>query len=98
MTWGGEDLAVRTRPSIGSTVEWVVRAELLVPAGGAATVQVLLPGLTYDRRYWQGPGGDSYAGVMLRGRYAGLPPGPGGTRASSPPPAPEGTRDSQLRG
>jgi pimeloyl-ACP methyl ester carboxylesterase len=91
-----EDLDVRIRPSLDPTVGWMVRAELLVPAGGAATVQVLLPGLTYDRRYWQVPGEYDYVEFMLRAGYAVLALDRLGTGQSSRPPAHQVTVDSNV--
>ncbi|MEN3304638.1 MAG: hypothetical protein V7603_840 [Micromonosporaceae bacterium] len=91
-----EDLAVRIRPSLDPTVEWVIRAELLVPAGGAAAVQVLLPGLAYDRRYWRVPGEYDYVEFMLRQGYAVLALDRLGTGQSSRPPAHQVTVDSNV--
>ena len=91
-----EDLTIRVRPGPDPAAEWVIRAELLVPAGGAATVQVLLPGLTYDRRYWQVPGQYDYAEFMLRAGYAVLAWDRPGTGRSSRPPAHQVTVDSNV--
>jgi pimeloyl-ACP methyl ester carboxylesterase len=85
------DLAVRVPGE-----QWVVRGELLVPDGGASAVQVLLPGLAYDRRYWQVPGEYDYAGFMLRAGYAVLALDRLGTGRSSRPPADEVTVDSNV--
>jgi pimeloyl-ACP methyl ester carboxylesterase len=91
-----EDLAVRIRPSLDPAVEWVIRGELLVPAGGAAVVQLLLPGLTYDRRYWQVPGDHDYVEFMLRAGHAVLVVDRPGTGQSSRPPAHQVTVDSNV--
>ncbi|MHC0430234.1 alpha/beta hydrolase [Streptomyces sp. O3] len=64
---------------------WPLAAELLVPAQGSDLVQVLLPGLTYDRRYWSIPGEYDYSAYMLRAGYAVLLLDRLGTGASGRP-------------
>ncbi|MER7758940.1 alpha/beta hydrolase [Streptomyces sp. NPDC097619] len=91
-----EDLTFRVRPASAPDTEWQIRGELLVPAQGADTVQVLLPGLTYDRRYWTVPGRYDYAGHMLRAGYAVLLIDRLGTGASSRPAATDVTVDSNV--
>jgi len=91
-----EDLTFVVRPENGSAAEWVLRAELLIPAGGARTVQVLLPGLTYDRRYWQVPGENNYVEFMLEAGYAVLALDRLGTGLSSRPPARQVNTDSHV--
>ncbi|WP_419992787.1 alpha/beta hydrolase [Streptomyces boninensis] len=76
--------------------EWTLAAELLVPAGGASTVQVLLPGLTYDRRYWTVPGELDYSAHMLRAGHAVLLLDRLGTGASSRPDGHQVNLDSHV--
>ncbi|MFD3839039.1 alpha/beta hydrolase [Streptomyces sp. NPDC058642] len=78
----GEDITVRV-PVDGTDRH--IAGRLLVPEQGADTVQVLIPGLTYDRRYWTLPGGYDYSAHMLRAGYAVLLLDRLGTGASSRP-------------
>ena len=84
----------------GGELEWEVHAELFVPAGPTAkippTVQLLVPGFTYDHRYWTVPGPYHYAAAMLRAGYAVLALDRIGTGGSSRPPAREVTADSNT--
>ena len=82
-----EDLTFRVHPSGDPQAEWLIRGELRIPEGGSDTVQVLLPGLTYDRRYWNAPGKYDYAAHMLAAGYAVLLLDRLGTGGSSRPPA-----------
>ena len=91
-----EDLTFRVRPSGDPEAEWLIRGELRIPEGGADTVQVLLPGLTYDRRYWTAPGKYDYAAHMLSAGYAVLLIDRLGTGDSSRPPARQVTTDSHV--
>ncbi|MCX3060318.1 alpha/beta hydrolase [Streptomyces beihaiensis] len=75
---------------------WHIAAELLVPEGGADTVQVLLPGLTYDRRYWTVPGDYDYSAHMVRAGYAVLLLDRLGTGASSRPHGDDVNLDSHV--
>ncbi|SRR5216683_358339 len=79
---------------------WRIEGELRIPAGQGprtpATVQVLIPGLTYDRRYWTAPGPHDYAGHMTRAGYAVLAFDRLGTGASSHPPADQVTADAHV--
>lgn len=91
-----EDLTFRIRPSADPAAEWVLSAQLLIPEGGADIVQVLLPGLTYDRRYWQVPGDYDYGDHMVRAGHAVLLLDRVGTGASSRPPAEQLHADSHV--
>ncbi|AZM45808.1 hypothetical protein DMB38_08160 [Streptomyces sp. WAC 06738] len=91
-----EDLTFRIRTSADPENEWELSAQLVIPEGGADTVQVLLPGLTYDRRYWQVPGEYDYCDHMLRAGYAVLLLDRVGTGASSRPPATQLHADSHV--
>ncbi|MGW6704461.1 alpha/beta hydrolase [Streptomyces sp. NPDC054956] len=91
-----EDLTFRVRPAASPETEWQLRGELLIPEQGADTVQVLLPGLTYDRRYWTVPGEYDYAAHMLAAGYAVLLLDRLGTGASSRPSALDVTVDSNV--
>lgn len=91
-----EDITFEVVPSVDPSARWKISAQLLIPAGGADTVQLLLPGLTYDRRYWQVPGEYDYAAHMVRAGYAVLLLDRIGTGASSRPPANEVTADTHV--
>ncbi|MFF5258483.1 alpha/beta hydrolase [Actinomadura viridis] len=76
--------------------EWEVAGDLYLPATPARTVQVLLPGLTYDRRYWTLPGEYNYAEHMCRAGYAVVAMDRIGTGASSRPPYGEVATDNHA--
>jgi pimeloyl-ACP methyl ester carboxylesterase len=81
----------------GGETAWQVHAELFVPDGPTPrTVQLLVPGFTYDHRYWTVPGPYHYAAAMLRAGYAVLALDRIGTGGSSRPPAREVTADSNT--
>jgi len=81
----------------GGDVEHEVHAELFRPDGRLPrTVQLLVPGFTYDHRYWTVPGPYHYAAAMVRAGYAVLALDRIGTGASSRPPAREVTADSNT--
>jgi pimeloyl-ACP methyl ester carboxylesterase len=83
--------------SDGGPVEHEVHAELFRPAGPLPrTVQLLVPGFTYDHRYWTVPGPYHYAAAMVRAGWAVLALDRIGTGASSRPPAREVTADSNT--
>jgi pimeloyl-ACP methyl ester carboxylesterase len=81
----------------GQPAAWRVHGDLSLPAGPPPrTVQLLVPGLTYDRRYWRLPGIYDYARHMVRAGYAVLALDRIGTGQSSRPPAAEVTVDSNV--
>ncbi|HEU4349477.1 MAG TPA: alpha/beta fold hydrolase [Actinoplanes sp.] len=81
----------------GGPVEHEVHAELFRPDGPLPrTVQLLVPGFTYDHRYWTVPGPYHYAAAMVRAGWAVLALDRIGTGASSRPPAREVTADSNT--
>jgi pimeloyl-ACP methyl ester carboxylesterase len=75
-----------------------VPGRLYQPAGPASrTVQVLVHGLTYDRRYWTLPGGYNYVEFMTRAGYAVAVFDRVGTGESTRPPAEQVTTDLHVR-
>lgn len=83
--------------TVGGAAEHAVHAELFTPDGPLpATVQLLVPGFTYDHRYWTVPGAYHYAAAMVRAGYAVLALDRIGTGASSRPPAREVTAASNT--
>lgn len=76
---------------------WTVSGDLYLPRDTTpSTVQVLLPGLTYDRRYWTVPGANNYAHHMARAGYAVLAFDRLGTGLSSRPPADQVALDMHV--
>ncbi|WP_053742617.1 alpha/beta hydrolase [Streptomyces sp. NRRL WC-3618] len=76
---------------------WRLEAELFLPAGDPPdTVQLLLPGLTYDRRYWTAPGALDYTRHAVGAGYAVLALDRPGTGTSEHPPAEEVTVESNV--
>jgi pimeloyl-ACP methyl ester carboxylesterase len=81
----------------GQTAGWTVSGDLYLPRGRVPdTLQVLLPGLTYDRRYWTVPGANNYAHHMACAGYAVLAFDRIGTGLSSRPPADQVTLDNHV--
>jgi pimeloyl-ACP methyl ester carboxylesterase len=81
----------------GQAADWTVSGDLYLPRGRVPdTIQVLLPGLTYDRRYWTVPGANNYAHHMACAGYAVLAFDRIGTGLSSRPPADQVTVDSHV--
>lgn len=77
--------------------DWEIPGELYLPAGPVPrTVQVLVPGLTYDRRYWTLPGPYNYAEFMAGAGYAVAVFDRLGTGGASRPPADEVTIDAHV--
>jgi pimeloyl-ACP methyl ester carboxylesterase len=76
--------------------DWEIHGELLLPDGPADTVLVLVPGLTYDRRYWQVPGPYDCAGHLRGAGYAVLVFDRLGHGRNSRPPATEVNVDSNV--
>ncbi|MBP2327166.1 pimeloyl-ACP methyl ester carboxylesterase [Kibdelosporangium banguiense] len=67
---------------------WQLAGDLYLPSGDQPdTVQVLLSGLTYDRRYWLAPGAGNYVRHMVADGHAVLALDRIGTGDSSHPPA-----------
>ncbi|WP_250574783.1 alpha/beta hydrolase [Nonomuraea sediminis] len=58
----------------GGPLDQRIAGTLCRPRGGARTIQVLVPGGTYDRSYWLRKGGDgpSFTETMVRAGYAVL--------------------------
>ncbi|WNV88980.1 alpha/beta fold hydrolase [Umezawaea sp. Da 62-37] len=82
-------------PAPGGT--WQLAGELHLPQGEQPdTVQVLLSGLTYDRRYWLVPGGGHYVRHMVGDGHAVLALDRIGTGGSSHPPAAEVTVQANV--
>ncbi|HEU5158000.1 MAG TPA: alpha/beta fold hydrolase [Streptosporangiaceae bacterium] len=76
---------------------WDIPGELYLPAGQVPrTVQVLVPGLTYDRRYWTLPEPYNYAEFMAAAGYAVAVFDRLGTGGASRPPAEEVTIDAHV--
>lgn len=76
---------------------WQLAGDLYLPAGGQPdTVQVLLSGLTYDRRYWLVPGTGNYVRHMVDDGHAVLALDRIGTGGSSHPPAGEVTVQANV--
>ncbi|GAB3444370.1 alpha/beta hydrolase [Actinophytocola sediminis] len=76
---------------------WRLAGELHLPAGDQPdTVQVLLSGLTYDRRYWLVPGSSHYVRYMVERGHAVLALDRIGTGESLHPPAGEVTVQSNV--
>ncbi|MEV8475383.1 alpha/beta fold hydrolase [Streptomyces sp. NPDC051173] len=81
--------------SSGAT--WRLAAELHLPAGDLpGTVQLLLPGLTYDRRYWAVPGEGDYTRHAVAAGYAVLALDRPGTGGSGHPPADQVTVEANA--
>jgi pimeloyl-ACP methyl ester carboxylesterase len=82
---------------VGADEQWEVAGHLYLPASGAQrTVQVLVPGLTYDHRYWTAPCRYDYTQHMVSAGYAVLALDRIGTGASSRPPARDVTTDAHA--
>ena len=93
----GEPVTIPVALTVDGAVEHEVHAELFRPDGELpATVQLLVPGFTYDHRYWTVPGTYHYAAAMVRAGYAVLALDRIGTGASSRPPAREVTAASNT--
>lgn len=90
-------ISLDVRPDITTGPEWQVFGDLYQPLGQAPRViQVLVPGLTYDRRYWTMPGEYNFAEYMARAGYAVLAFDRIGTGRSSHPPAELVTADVHV--
>ncbi|MEO5876343.1 MAG: alpha/beta fold hydrolase [Streptosporangiaceae bacterium] len=64
-------VTLHVRAGIDSGPGWKISGDLYQRAGEAPRlVQVLVPGLTYDRRYWTMPGQYNYADHMARAGHA----------------------------
>ncbi|GLW66946.1 alpha/beta hydrolase [Actinomadura rubrobrunea] len=83
-------------PVDGPADAWEVAADLYLPDSPASTVQVLLPGLTYDRRYWTLPEPYNYAHHLCRAGYAVLAMDRIGTGASTRPPSEQVCTDNHV--
>lgn len=84
-------------PAHAPGTTWRLGAELFLPAGDPPdTVQLLLPGLTYDRRYWTAPGALDYTRHAVGEGYAVLALDRPGTGDSEHPPADQVTVDSNV--
>ncbi|MFF0595111.1 alpha/beta hydrolase [Streptomyces antibioticus] len=84
-------------PAHAPGTTWRLGAELLLPAGDPPdTVQLLLPGLTYDRRYWTAPGALDYTRHAVGEGYAVLALDRPGTGTSEHPPADQVTVDANV--
>ncbi|MFE2041613.1 alpha/beta hydrolase [Streptomyces sp. NPDC059477] len=84
-------------PAQSPGTTWQLAAELFLPAGDPPdTVQLLLPGLTYDRRYWTAPGAHDYTRHAVAEGYAVLALDRPGTGGSTHPPADQVTVDSNV--
>ena len=76
---------------------WQLAGALYLPPGEQPdTVQVLLSGLTYDRRYWLVPGGSNYVRHMVADGHAVLALDRIGTGGSSHPPADQVTVQTNV--
>lgn len=94
----GRPLRFQVRLTEGGQTGWEVVGHLFLPGTGPrpGTVQLLVPGLTYDHRYWTVPGRYHYAQYMASAGYAVVALDRIGTGASSRPPAQEVTADSNA--
>ncbi|MGP4113750.1 alpha/beta hydrolase [Streptomyces sp. 4N509B] len=91
------DLALDVVPFPDAPATWRVAATLHLPAGDPPdTVQVLLSGLTYDRRYWSVPGEGDYVRHAVGEGHAVLALDRPGTGASEHPPAEQVTVDANV--
>lgn len=92
---GGTPVTLPVALTADGPADWEVYAELFLPEGEApAAVQVLVPGFTYDHRYWTVPGSYNYVTAMVLAGYAVLALDRIGTGRSTRPPAAEVTADS----
>jgi pimeloyl-ACP methyl ester carboxylesterase len=90
-------VTLEVRPFEDRDTVWHVSGDLHLPAGTSPrSVQVLVPGLTYDRRYWTLPGRYDFAEYMGRAGYAVLAFDRIGTGTSSRPPAAEVTAEAHV--
>jgi pimeloyl-ACP methyl ester carboxylesterase len=81
----------------GLPAQWEVVGYLYLPEGEPpGTVQVLVPGLTYDHRYWTIPGKYDYTEHMVTAGYAVLALDRLGTGESARPPAADVTADAHA--
>lgn len=81
----------------GGDAEWTVSGDLYLPAGSTPrTVQLLVSGLTYDRRYWTVPGIYDYTQYALQAGYAVFAFDRIGTGQSGRPPAEAVTVDAHV--
>jgi pimeloyl-ACP methyl ester carboxylesterase len=81
----------------GGPTDQEVYAELSLPEGATPTVvQLLVPGFTYDHRYFTVPGELNYVEAMTRAGYAVLALDRIGTGRSSRPPSAEVTAASNA--
>lgn len=91
------DLSQRAVPVSVKAGEWQLAGDLYLPPGPQPdTVQLLLAGLTYDRRYWLVPGSCHYVRHMLADGHAVLALDRIGTGASDHPPAIEVTVQANV--
>jgi pimeloyl-ACP methyl ester carboxylesterase len=87
----------RIRLAEGLPARWEVAGYLYLPQGEpSSTIQVLVPGMTYDHRYWTVPGKYDYTRHMVSAGYAVLALDRIGTGESSRPPAAEVTADAHA--
>ena len=94
---GGQPVTLPVALTEAGPADWEVYAELFLPAGDVpAAVQLLVPGFTYDHRYWTVPGTYNYAAAMVAAGYAVLALDRVGTGRSARPPAAEVTADSNA--
>jgi pimeloyl-ACP methyl ester carboxylesterase len=81
----------------GLPAQWEVTGYLYLPQGEpSSTVQVLVPGMTYDHRYWIVPGKHDYTRHMISAGYAVLALDRIGTGESSRPPAADVVADAHA--
>ncbi|MFL6136342.1 MAG: alpha/beta hydrolase [Frankiaceae bacterium] len=93
----GRSVTIGVRLAPDEPARWTVHAVLLLPPGPQpATVQLLVPGLTYDHRYWTVPGEHDYAAHMVRAGHAVLALDRIGTGGSDRPPAGDVTARSNA--
>jgi pimeloyl-ACP methyl ester carboxylesterase len=92
---GGTPVTLPVALTDGGPVEHEVYAELFLPEGDVPTaVQVLVPGFTYDHRYFTVPGDYNYTTAMTKAGWAVLALDRIGTGRSSRPPSDQVTAAS----
>ena len=97
---GGTPVTLPVALTDGGPAEHEVYAELFLPEGAEGAVptavQVLVPGFTYDHRYFTVPGTYNYTTAMTRAGWAVLALDRIGTGRSSRPPSAEVTAASNA--
>lgn len=94
---GGTPVTLPVALAEGGPVEHEVYAELFLPDGDVPTaVQVLVPGFTYDHRYFTVPGSYNYTTAMTKAGWAVLALDRIGTGKSSRPPSADVTASSNA--